>query len=108
MDFLKKLFGGGASSGDAKGLYYYVKPRGCDEVVRVRIDRNNDLSLSDDGKSYYVHKVVMGTKCFQRAEVEFYFNGSRQLTNSEVSGGEMVREADYDAWLASQQTPPHA
>lgn len=108
MDFLKKLLGGGASSGDAKGLYYYVKPRGCDEVVRVRIDRNNDLSLSDDGKSYYVHKVVMGTKCFQRAEVEFYFNGSRQLTNSEVSGGEMVREADYDAWLASQQKPPHA
>lgn len=108
MDFLKKLFGGGASSGDAKGLYYYVKPRGCEEVVRVRIDRNNDLSLSDDGKSYYVHKVVMGTKCFQRAEVDFYFNGSRQLTNSEVSGGEMVKEADYEAWLASQEAPPHA
>jgi hypothetical protein len=105
MDFLKKLFGGGggSSSGDAKGLYYYVKPKGCDEIVRVRIDRNNDLSLADDGKTYWVHKVVMGTKCFQRAEIDFYFNGNRQLSNTEISGGDMVKQADYDAWVASQQ-----
>ena len=86
MNFLKKLLGStNASSGDIKGLYYYVKPKGCDEVVRVRIDRNNDLSLADDGKNYWVHKVVMGTKCFQRAEIDFYFNGSRQLTSTEIS-----------------------
>src|SRR5215204_1984597 len=105
MDFLKKLFGGGgsASSGDAKGLYYYVKPKGCDEVVRVRVDRNNDPSLRDDGKTYWVHKVVMGTKCFQRAELDLYFSASRQLTNTEVSGGDLVKQEDYDAWLASQQ-----
>ncbi|MEP7293390.1 MAG: hypothetical protein ABI835_16520 [Chloroflexota bacterium] len=105
MDFLKKLFGGGggASSGDAKGIYYYVKPKGCEEVVRVRIDRNNDLSLSDDGKTYWVHKVAMGSKCFQRAEIDFYFSSSRQLSNTEVSGGDLVTQADYDAWLGSQQ-----
>ena len=52
MDFLKRLFGGGGASGeDSAGLYYYVKPKGCDEVVRVRINRNNDLSLDDDGKN---------------------------------------------------------
>ena len=87
MDFLKKLFigGGSASSGDAKGMYYYVKPKGCDEVVRVRIDRNNDPSLRDDGKTYWVHKVVMGNKCFHRAELDLYFSASRQLTNTEVT-----------------------
>lgn len=107
MDFLKRLFGGGGSStsGDARGFYYYVRPTGCDEVVRVRIDRNNDLSLNDDNKTYWVHKVVMGTKCFQRAEVDFYFNQSRQLKNTEISGGVLVRQEDYDAWIESQSTP---
>ena len=104
MDFLRKLFsgGGGGSSGDSAGLYYYVRPKGCEEVVRVRINRNNDLSQGEDGKTFWVHKVVMGQKCFQRAELDLYFNGNRQLTNSEVSGGDLVKQADYDAWIASQ------
>jgi hypothetical protein len=106
MDFLKKLFSGGGSSGtsgDSRGIYFYVRPKGCEEVVRVRIDRNNDLSLSDDGKNHWVHKVVMGSKCFQRAELDVYFNSNRQMTSSEVSGGDLVKQADYDAWVASQQ-----
>ncbi len=104
MDFLKKLFGGGAgSSGDGRGLYFYVKPKGCDEIVRVRIDRNNDLSLADDGKTFWVHKAVMGSKCFQHAELDIYFNQNRQLSNTEVTGGDLVKEADYNAWVAAQQ-----
>lgn len=101
MDFLKKLFGGGAT-GDV-GIYFYVKPHGCDEVVRVRINRNNDLSLADDGKTYQVHKMVMGTTCFQRVELDLYFGSNRQLKNSEISGGDLVKEADYNAWIESQE-----
>ncbi len=82
MNFLKRIFGAsGGISGDV-GLYYYVKPKGCDEVVRVRINRNNDLSIADDGKTLWVRKVVQGTKCFQTAELSLYFNQSRQLTSS--------------------------
>ncbi len=103
MDFLRKLFGGGALGGDARGIYFYVRPKGCDEVVRVRIDRNNDLSLADDGKTYWVHKVVQGTKCFQRAELDIYFNQNRQLASSEVTGGDLVSEEDYQAWSATQE-----
>jgi hypothetical protein len=105
MDFLKKPFSGGSGggvSGDSRGIYFYVRPKGCEEVVRVRIDRNNDLSLSDDGKNHWVHKVVMGSKCFQRAELDVYFNSNRQMSSSEVSGGDLVKQADYDAWVASQ------
>ena len=99
MDFLKKLFGGMSSGSDA-GLYYYVRPTGSQEVVRVRINRNNDLSATDEGNGFWVHKVVMGTKSFQRVELDLYFNQNRQLTKSEVSGGELVKEADYNAWVA--------
>ena len=44
----------------------------------------------------------MGTTCFQRAELDLHFNQNRQLSSSEVSGGDLVTEADYQAWVASQ------
>jgi hypothetical protein len=112
MDIFKRLFGGGGSgasgnrsSGDPNGLYFYVKPNGCDEIVRVRIDRNNDLSLDDDNKSYVVHKLARGTKCFQTVEVDLYFDQNRRLVNSELQHGVMVTEDDYQAWIAQSTAP---
>ncbi len=109
MDILKRLFGGGGGgskvSGDAVGMYFYVRPRGCEEVVRVRIDRNNDLSMSDDGGSYWVHKVVRGVKCRENVELDLYFDGNRRLTDKQVTNGELVDEAAYNAWTAAQT--PH-
>lgn len=99
MEILKKLFGGMGNPGDP-GLYYYVRPQGSEEVVRVRINRNNDLSLADDGKTFWVHKVVMGTTSFQRVELDLFFDKNRQLTDSDVSGGDLVKKADYDNWMA--------
>ncbi|MFQ3568715.1 MAG: hypothetical protein SNJ59_17140 [Aggregatilineales bacterium] len=107
MQFLRSLFGGGPrparQTGDPDGLYYFVRPHGCEEVVRVRINRNNDLSLTDDGSGYLVHKHVRGVKCRQGVELDLYYNSKRQLVNAEVSGGALVTEADYQAWLARQQ-----
>ena len=106
MDFLRRLFGGGGSSGakvagDPDGLYYYVRPNGCDEVVRVRVNRLNDLSLTDDG-SYWVHKLVRGLKCHQQVELDLYFDSGRRLKNTEVSGGDLVTQDDYETWAATQ------
>ena len=105
MDYLRRLFGGGGKGGDdSKGVYVYVRPRGCDEVIRVRIDRYNDLSLSDDGETYWVHKYVRGVKCFQQAEVDLFFDKNRHLQNSEVTDGALVSEEEYNAWVSSNPT----
>ncbi|MDX2163544.1 MAG: hypothetical protein SF162_19675 [bacterium] len=112
MDLLRKLFGGagGASAapkaakgaaGD-RGLYFYVKPFGCDEVIRVRIDPMNDLSESDDGSALFVRKVASGVKCFKRVELEVGFNASRQIIDTQVTGGELVEEAGWRAWIDGQ------
>jgi hypothetical protein len=104
MEFFKKLFGGGGG-GDRVGIYFYIKPNGCQEIVRVRIDSNNDLSLNDDNSTYVVRKTVRGTtyKCTRSAELELSFDSSRQLRNTEVTGGTQVTKEDYEAWLATQQ-----
>jgi hypothetical protein len=110
MDFLKRILGiggsggGSGSSGDANGLYFYVQPNGCDEVIRVRVDKANDLSQDDDGK-LFVKKYARGTKCRQGVDLTLYFDGSRKMVNSELSGGTLVNEAAYQAWQASQTTP---
>ncbi|MCL4249647.1 MAG: hypothetical protein KJ065_16000 [Anaerolineae bacterium] len=108
MDFLNRIFGGGSrgSSGDPDGLYYYVRPQGCDEVIRVRINRMNDLSLADDGKSYWVHKVVRGIKCRQTVDLNLYFDSNKRLTNTEIENGDLVDVSAYDEWMAQQNPNP--
>ena len=106
MDFLKKLFGGGSrgASGSDRGKYFYVQPQGCDEVVRIRVDMNNEPSLDDDNSTYFVRKFVQGTtyKCNKRAELYMTFDASRRVQKTEVTDGKLVTEADYDAWMTSQ------
>jgi len=104
MEFFKKLFGGGGDNGgDKVGVYFYVKPQGCTEVVRVRIDKNNDPSLDDDN-NLFVRKTVRGTsyKCTRSAELYVLFTADRKVQDTEVTGGTLVTQADYEAWAAEQ------
>jgi hypothetical protein len=104
MDFLKKLLGGGrAPSGDKDGIYFYVKVDQTGEVIQVRLNKANDLSMSDSG-GYFARKVIVGQRSFDRIEAEFYFDGRRQFTSADITGGELVDKSDYEAYLASQES----
>jgi hypothetical protein len=105
MNFLKKLFAGSPAGRDERGQFYYVKPHRCDDILRVRIDMMNDLSLTDDGSGYWVRKLASSSnyKCNQ-VELTLYFDNNRRLNNSEIQGGTLVDQAAYDAWQAAQQT----
>jgi outer membrane protein assembly factor BamE (lipoprotein component of BamABCDE complex) len=100
MNFLKKLFsGGGGGATEDRGRYFYVQPKMCPEVVRVRVDPMNDLSQADDGDGYYVRKMASGHRCPFQAELEIYFDKNRRVVNTDVTNGKLVDEA---AWLAQQ------
>lgn len=95
---LSKLFSGGPRlSGDDIGLYHYVRCKRCGEVIRVRINPMNDLSADDQNKNRFVHKVIVGQRCYNRIEADFTYNTNRQLIDSSVSGGTLVDEAAYQA-----------
>ncbi len=104
MNFLKSLFTGGDNNGDRRGAYYFVRPNRCDDVVQLRVDLYNDLSLTDDGSGYWVRKLVSSSnyKC-QQVEVTLYFDKNHRLQNSEIQGGALVERADYEAWQESQR-----
>ncbi|MCX7854170.1 MAG: hypothetical protein RMN24_01260 [Anaerolineae bacterium] len=78
---------------DARSFRLEVRCRACGEVIPVRIDLANDLSLDYETGHWQVHKVVVGsgrTRCFRRIEVDLVFDARRQLLDSHVVGGELI------------------
>ncbi len=101
MDFLKKLFsgGGGGARSDDRGVYFYVQPKMCQEILRVRVDPMNDLSRMDDGDGFYVRKMASGHRCPFQAELEVFFDKNRRVSSTEVTNGKVVEKSE---WLAQQ------
>jgi hypothetical protein len=85
-----------AAQGDV-GMYYYVKAHRSGEVIRVRINPHNDLSLTDDESGYFVRKVAVGARSFERVELEVTYDKHRSVVNIEVRGGTLVDQAAYEA-----------
>lgn len=98
MNFLKKLFGGDRQAHD-DGYYVYVQPKMCKEIIRIRINLSNDLSLTDGDKGYWVRKAASATRCPFQSELTLYFNKSRQLIDKEIINGDYVDEATYQQYL---------
>ena len=101
MGLLKRLFGLGDTPGkpesrDQNGIVFYIKVHKCGAIARVRVDRNNDLSLDDDGESYVVRKQVMDNVCYGLAEMEVHYDTNRNETSRHVENGEFVTREDWE------------
>lgn len=99
MGFLKKLAGLFSPRKKPEARYYQftVRCHRCGELTTGRADLHNELSVDygEDGKqeNYYVRKVLMGEGyCFQRIEVELFFDKNRRLVHKEIQGGLFVDE----------------
>lgn len=109
MGFFKRISqmlfggGGGAMSGSDIGLYYYIRSKKTGEIVRLRVNPNNDLSASDDDSSYFVRKLLHGTRGYDPIEVELTFDKSRKLKDSQITGGDMVTKEAWETQQAAQQ-----
>jgi hypothetical protein len=99
VNFFKKLFaGGGGQSG--REMMVYVRPKMCKEILAVRIDLFNSLSQAQDG--YYLRKLARGARCPFEVEMEFHFNDQRRVVSQNITNGEFVDKATYDAFIAEQ------
>ncbi len=91
MSFLKKFFSSEPTKPDKKYLTFHVKCNRCGEPLECRVDLDNDLSLNDEGNSYFARKGLMGSNlCFQQIEVELTFDSARQLLEKTITGGEFA------------------
>ena len=91
LGFLSRLFGGAGAATPDRGIYIRVRCDACGEIVQARINPSSELSMADDGRSYFVRKVLVGRQCFRAIEVQVRYSdlGKTEISR-EVSGGTSV------------------
>ena len=82
-------------SSHSDAFWLEVQCSRCGEGIRARVNLRNDLSRLDEGTqdtpAYYCRKILVGqTNCFQRIEVEIFFDARRNLIEKKVSGGQFT------------------
>jgi hypothetical protein len=100
MIWLKKiggLFAGTPGPGGREAFFIKVKCNRCGEILEVRINPYNDLSVEydDAGRTsgFSCRKVVRGNgRCFQPIEVVLQYDERRQLKDQTIQGGRFVAE----------------
>ena len=99
---LGRIFAGNpsATGTDKDGLYFYLRCDRCGEVIQVRLNRNNDLSMEygENGERsdmLQAHKVVVGQKCYNRIDADFIFDRNRNLVQKNATGGKFVDALEY-------------
>lgn len=100
MGFLKRLFGLGEPKAyvDTQGIYFHVKCDNCGSRVRVRADKQHDLN--NDNGGYVWHKTIVDSRCFRRMQAVIYLDRSYNVTNYELTGGQLLSE---EAYLAEEE-----
>ncbi len=95
MNFLKKLF---SSSPQDSGIYIYIKPKMCDEILKIRINPTSDMNPTENYDGYFVRKLAKGARCPFTSEIRLHFNKRRDLVDREIENGEFATEEDFIAW----------
>jgi len=95
MGFMKKLSRLFTGSPKDNSLWIAVQCDRCGEIIRTRVDLNNDLSAEygegEGETAYYSRKVLIGKKgCYVPIEVELKFDAGRNLMDKQIKGGKLV------------------
>jgi hypothetical protein len=118
MSFLQRLLGGLFGSGgsgrpqDGAGgnaFFAYVRCNACGEVIRVRVNREHDLSAEFEGESdvasgYHAHKEIVGRNCFRRIGLDLSFDSQRRQVDQRVTGGTVISREEFEAAQNADQT----
>ncbi len=108
MGFLKRLFGGDKENKktgyvDKTGIYFYVECDNCGTCVRLRADKEHDLVREDNGFTW--HKTIVDSRCFRPMPTVVVLNSKYEISDSEITGGKYISEAEYNTWLKRKDEP---
>ena len=100
------LFGGGAPAADGNAFWLYVRCAACGEAIRVRVNREHDLSPefdegSDVPSAYQLRKEIVGRNCFRRIQVDMTFDRQKRPAEQEIRGGSFITREEYEAAQAA-------
>jgi hypothetical protein len=97
MGIFRKLSSLVTSSPKDTSFWIAVQCGRCGEIIRTRVDLNNDLSAeygeAEGETAYYSRKVLIGKEgCYVPIEVELKFDAHRNLVEKRVKGGKFMED----------------
>ncbi|MCC7105306.1 MAG: hypothetical protein IT307_09205 [Chloroflexi bacterium] len=109
FDRLKKALGGSEPAERDAGHYFFVRCNHCGDCVRVRLNLATDLQQEFGDNSsgvagYFVRKIVIDQRCFQRIEAHLTFDVRRQELTRDIDGGTFVSREEYEQATAQKQS----
>lgn len=107
MDFLRRLFGGGAGKPTEDALHLYVRCNRCGALVHVRVHPYNDMAVEYDEREnidgYRLRKEIMDSRCFRLMYADLAFDRNRREISRSIEGGEFISREEYER-LRGQDT----
>jgi hypothetical protein len=102
MSFLKKLARIFTGGGEGNVHREYVRCSRCGEKIPVRVNLGGELTpqYGEGEGAYHVRKGVMGSgenRCFQKIEVDLYFDQEKRLVSRHITGGEFITREAFEA-----------
>lgn len=73
---------------DGQALLCRVRTTKSGEVIKVRLSKTSEMSLSGGG--YFVRKQLVGPKTLDQAVLEVTTNRAHKVTQAVVEGGDLV------------------
>jgi len=97
MGFLRKLKQLFTAAPQSPLLEVVVRCNRCKEIIHGQIHLHHDLSVQYDGDAahYFCRKGLVGSgenRCFQQVVIEYTFDGSRDVIDRRIEGGQFVDE----------------
>lgn len=78
---------------DGQALWCRVRTVKSGEVIKVRISKTSEMSLSGGG--YFVRKQLVGPKTLDQASLEVTTNRGHKVTLAVVEGGDLVPVSEW-------------
>jgi hypothetical protein len=73
---------------DGQALWCRVRTNKSGEVIKVRLSKTSEMSLSGGG--YFVRKQLVGPKTLDQASLEVTTNRGHKVLTAVVDGGELL------------------
>jgi len=78
---------------DGQALHARVRTDRNGEVIRVRLSKTSEFSMSGGG--YFIRKVLVGSKTLDQATLEVSTNRSHRVTLAVVEGGTLLPRNEW-------------
>ena len=99
MSFIRKLLSKLVPSLKEDVLWLYVQCNRCKKKLKIRINKNTELSPDYDessGSGYLLNKDAQDDKCFTMMHIQIRFDSNKKIHSQNITGGKFITKGEFE------------